>query len=399
MQIHGAYTRGIQGHLFTVSAAPNAAGRLHVVGVRDTVAQHTATTVTHALKRLGIADVGADVRLEPAGAGDPPLATGRYSGTLDLPIALALLAVAGRLPADRLADVVAVGGLDPYAAIESAGVRCIGAGGTAAIAHAAEARGLRLIVAEDQAAAACAECRETTGAMTLEELVAVLAGDRDGEPLPHRTVAMKRRDPGTWRLSEGDLRALEIACAGWHNIHVIGPDSRSLPQYGRIAQARSRPQAHAAGDGVRLPGPGDPKRSPTAGCANGHLGPIGQLDSGAGADNPLRIRDAGQRQQPRFASGAAQRTDRMPGGQVAVPLDGAPGANQQRLAELEVPDAKTDLPARAVAGTAIQRRNASSDQIVAGVRRLQPDGGEWITDSDRADGKPSTGKGLDGGDE
>ena len=220
-----------------MSATPNQAGRLHVAGIGDTVAQHTATIVTHALKRMGIGDVGADMRLEPAGAGDPPLATGQCSGTLELPIALALLAAAGKLPADRIAGIVAVGGLDPYAANDSAGVRCIGAGGTTAIAHAAEARGLRLIVAEDQAAAACAECRETTVATTLEELVAALAGDRDGEPLPHRTVAVKRRDPETWRIGEDDLRALEIACAGWHNIHVIGPDNRSLPQYGRIAQA------------------------------------------------------------------------------------------------------------------------------------------------------------------
>ena len=237
MQIYGAYTRGIQGHLFTVSATPNAAGRLHVAGVRDTLAQQTAATVTHTLKRLGLCSVGADVRLKPAGAGDPPLATGRYSGMLDLPIALALLGMTGRLPVDRLACVVAVGGLDPYAADERAGVRCIGAGGTTAIAHAAETRGLPLIVAEDQAAAACAECRETTAATTLDELVAVLAGDRDADPLPARTTAVKRRDPGAWRIGEGDLRALEIACAGWHNIHVIGPDGHSLPQYGRIAQA------------------------------------------------------------------------------------------------------------------------------------------------------------------
>ena len=237
MQIYGAYTRGVQGHLFAVSATPNPAGRLHVASVSDTVAQHTATTVTHALKHLGICNVGADVRLEPAGAGDPPLATGRYSGTLELPIALALLAVTGKLPADRIAGIVAVGGLDPYTANERAGVRCIGGGGTTAIAHAAETRGLRLIVAEDQAAAAYAECRETTGATTLDELVAVLAGVRDGEPLPPRTVAVKRRDPGAWRISKSDLRALEIACAGWHNIHVIGPDGHSLPQYGRIAQA------------------------------------------------------------------------------------------------------------------------------------------------------------------
>ena len=237
MQIYGAYTRGIDGHLFEVSATPNAAGRLHVAGVRDTLAQQTATTVTHALKRLGMCDVGADVRLEPAGAPDPPMATGRYSGTLELPIALALLGMTGKLPVDRLAGAVAVGGLDPYTANERAGVRCIGAGGTTAIAHAVQTRGLRLIVAEDQAAAACVECHETTGAATLDELVAVLAGDQDGDPLPPRTAAVKRRDPGTWRIGEGDLRALEIACAGWHNIHVIGPDRYSLPQYGRIAQA------------------------------------------------------------------------------------------------------------------------------------------------------------------
>ena len=220
-----------------MSAAPNGAGRLHVAGVSDTAAQQTATTVTHALKRLGLCGVGANVRLEPASAADPPLATGRYSGTLELPVALALLAVAGKLPVNRLAGIVAVGGLDPFAANERAGVRCIGAGGTTAIAHAAETRGLRLIVAEDQAAAARVECRETISAVTFEELVAVLAGDQDGDPLPPRTIAVKRRDPGAWRISEADLRALEIACAGWHNIHVIGPEGHSLPQYGRIAQA------------------------------------------------------------------------------------------------------------------------------------------------------------------
>ena len=237
MQIYGAYTRGINGHLFEVSAAPNHSGRIHVVGVSDTVAPHTAATVTHALKRLGIGDIGADVRLEPAGAGDPPLDTGRYSGTLELPIALALLAMTGKLPADRIAGAVAVGGLDPYAASERADVRCIAASGTTAIAHAAETRGLRLIVSEDQAAAARVECRETTGAVTLDELVGLLSGDQAGDPLPHRTVAVKRRDPETWRIGEDDLRAIEIACAGWHNIHVVGPEGHSLPQYGRIAQA------------------------------------------------------------------------------------------------------------------------------------------------------------------
>ncbi|MCY4078203.1 MAG: hypothetical protein OXH04_22545 [Acidobacteria bacterium] len=66
----------------------------------------------------------------------------------------------------------AVGDLDPYAANEKAGVRCISAGGMTTIAHAAETRGLRWIVAADQAAAASVECGETTDAATLDELVA-----------------------------------------------------------------------------------------------------------------------------------------------------------------------------------------------------------------------------------
>ena len=293
MQIYGAYTRGIQGHLFTVSATPIPAGRLHIADVRDTVAQQTATTVTHALKHLGMRNVGADVRLEPAGPGDPPLATGQYSDTLELPIALALLAVAGKLPSDRLAGTVAVGGLDPYAANENAGVRCIGGRGTTAIAHAAHSRGLRLIVAEDQAAAACVECGETTSAATLDELVAVLASDRNGDPLPPRTAIVKRRDPGTWRVGEGDLRALEIACAGWHNIPRHRP-RRALPPAVR---------PHRAGPPAR------PRRR--GGARNDHdprrRGPHGTVDRAADrapAPGPALHRLAGR---PRRQPGPARR--------------------------------------------------------------------------------------------
>ncbi len=237
MQIHGAYTRGIDGHLFTVSVALNRTARLRVTGVSDTVGQRTAATVTHALRRLGRCNVSADVSIEPAGPRDPPLGTGPHAGTLDLPIALALLAAAGKLPVDRIAAVVAVGGLDPYAADERAGVRCIGGRGTTAIAHAAQTRGFRLIVAEDQVAAASVECPETTGAGTLDELVAVPASDQHADPQPPRMAGVARRGPAAWRISEGDLCALEIACAGWHNVHVIGSDGHSLPQYGHIAQA------------------------------------------------------------------------------------------------------------------------------------------------------------------
>ena len=238
MQIYGAYTRGIDGHLFTVSATSNPAGRIRVTGISETVAQHTATIVTHALKRLGAEQAGADVHLEPATAADPPLATGQYSRTLELPIALAALTVNGKLPHGRLDKTVAVGGLDPYRIERDSEIRCIGATGTTAIAETARTRTLNLIVAEDQAPAAFAECMHTMPARTLEELVAVLSAEREPEPVPPRAAGdVGRRAPGTWRISEDNLRALEIACAGWHNIHVAGPPERSVPEYGVIAQA------------------------------------------------------------------------------------------------------------------------------------------------------------------
>ena len=57
MQDDGGYICGTDGHLFTVSGAPSRAGRLHVSGINDTVSQHTAATVTRALKRLGIGEI------------------------------------------------------------------------------------------------------------------------------------------------------------------------------------------------------------------------------------------------------------------------------------------------------------------------------------------------------
>lgn len=56
MQICSAYARGIDGHLFAVSATPDPAGRIHVAGVRGNVARHTAATVTRALNRQAPAD-------------------------------------------------------------------------------------------------------------------------------------------------------------------------------------------------------------------------------------------------------------------------------------------------------------------------------------------------------
>ncbi len=49
MQTCSAQARGIDGHLFAVSATPTRPDEIHVAGGRGNVARHTATTVTHAV--------------------------------------------------------------------------------------------------------------------------------------------------------------------------------------------------------------------------------------------------------------------------------------------------------------------------------------------------------------
>jgi magnesium chelatase family protein len=189
--------------------------QLTVVGLAEVAVRESRERV-----RAAIVKDGADfppgritVSLAPA---DLPKEGGRF----DLPIALGILAAAGRLPGERLA------GTEFYGELSLSGELRAIRGALAASAHAA-GDGHRIVVPR----ANLDEARAAQGAVVAgaESLDAVRHALQDGVglefaaglPLPDCRPASP--DLADVRGQLGPKRALEIAAAGGHSLLLIGP--------------------------------------------------------------------------------------------------------------------------------------------------------------------------------
>ncbi len=185
-----------------------------IVGLPGTAVQESRERVRAALKRLGhpLPPSRVTVNLAPADV--------RKDGpSFDLPIALGLLAAAGRLPARRLANHLAFGEL----ALDGALRPVRGAVSVAALARSA---GLPLLCAPANAAeAACVPDTVAYGPRTLGEAVDHLRATRRLEPAPRSPEATAAALPDLADVRGQALgkRLLEVAAAGRHNALLSGP--------------------------------------------------------------------------------------------------------------------------------------------------------------------------------
>lgn len=186
-----------------------------VVGLAEVAVRESRERV-----RAAIVKDGADfppgritVNLAPA---DLPKTGGRF----DLPIALGILAAAGRLPGERLA------GTEFYGELSLAGELRAIRGALAASAHAARDRH-RVVLPN----ANVVEARAAQGALVAgaDSLDAVRHALQDGAGLDFVTGGLLPDcQPASADLSDvrgqlGPKRALEIAAAGGHSLLLIGP--------------------------------------------------------------------------------------------------------------------------------------------------------------------------------
>lgn len=220
VKTYSSTVRGIDAQCITVEIDVSAGEKFFMVGLPDNAVKESEQRIKAAFSNNSIRPVARKIVVNLA-----PADIRKEGSHYDLPIAVGILAAAGRMEAERLSQYVLLGELSLDGSIQPAK-------GALPMAIMARSEGFEGVVVprENAREAAVVQGLKVYGVDTLNQVIELLEGRGTLEP----TVVDTRGDYfakcGVFdvdfddvRGQEGVKRAMEVAAAGGHNILMVGP--------------------------------------------------------------------------------------------------------------------------------------------------------------------------------